>query len=96
MTHRPVLGSGGTVRLLVDGTEVVVGDLPQTVPYRYSYAETFNVGRDSGTPVSSRYSGAFEYSGVIRRVDVEILSELGAVESGHEKSKALELEIESH
>ncbi|WP_326640734.1 arylsulfatase [Streptosporangium sp. NBC_01755] len=96
VTHRPVLGSGGTVRLLVDGTEVVVGDLPQTVPYRYSYAETFNVGRDSGTPVSSRYSGAFEYSGVIRRVDVEILSELGAVESGHEKSKALELEIESH
>ena len=96
VTHEPVLGSGGTVRLLIDDSEVAQGDLPQTVPYRYSYAETFNVGRDSGTPVSSRYSGPFEYSGVIHRVDVRILSELGDAQSAHEQTKAAELEIESH
>lgn len=95
-TGRPELGSGGRVRLAVGDTTVCEGDLPQTVPYRYSYAETFNVGRDSGTPVSDRYAGPFEYSGEIRRVDVEILSELAPAHAAEEAQKAAEMEIESH
>ncbi len=95
-TERRELGSGGTVRLSIDDRPVASGRLPQTVPYRYSYAETFNVGRDSGTPVSSRYSGPFEYSGQLQRVEVSILSELGEAQTREEAAKAVELEIESH
>lgn len=94
-TDEPRLGSGGQVRLSCDDRTIAEGHLPQTVPYRYSYAETFNVGRDSGTPVSSHYTGAFAYTGTISRVDVRILSELGTDEAEHESEMAIELERES-
>lgn len=96
VTDEPKLGSGGQVRLSFGDESCCAGYLPQTVPYRYSYAETFNVGRDSGTPVSSRYRIPFTYPGTIHRVDVEILSELGSADAHAEAVKASQLEEESH
>lgn len=94
-TDSPSLGSGGAVRMTCDGQLVGGGRLSQTVPYRYSYAETFNVGRDTGTPVSPHYSGKFEYTGSLVRVDVEVLSELSAIVAEHEAEIAVELQREN-
>jgi len=77
-TDEPVPGSGGTVELVCDGVRVGRQHLTSTVPYRYSYGETFNVGRDNGSPVSERYEVPFPYSGALRRVEIAILSGLGS------------------
>jgi arylsulfatase len=49
------LGTGGTVRLFVDGRPGGEGRLEATVPMIYSGDETLDVGSDLGTPVSDDY-----------------------------------------
>ena len=66
------LGSSGRLSLLVDDEVVGVSQLAQTVPWRMSYVEGLNVGADTGTPVSDDYSVPFRFTGVLRRVDVEL------------------------
>ncbi|MFC9356670.1 arylsulfatase [Rhodococcus sp. NPDC057014] len=68
----PEPGAGGDVTISVDGHEVAVGQVPRTVPYRYSYSETLDVGRSSGTCVSDRYCGAFPYTARLDRVVMEV------------------------
>ncbi|MFL6178006.1 MAG: arylsulfatase, partial [Ornithinibacter sp.] len=66
-------GDGATVTLLVDGTEVARGHVPQTTAYYFSFDETFNVGVDRGTPVTDDYppvSNAF--TGTIHGVRVDL------------------------
>ena len=75
-TDEPRLGSGGTVLLLADGVEIGSGHIDRTVPFRYSFGETFDVGRDSGTPVAESYECPFPFTGRLKRVDVELRSEL--------------------
>jgi arylsulfatase len=39
----------------------------------YSLAETFDVGRDTGTQVSKQYSGPFPFTGELDKVVIELL-----------------------
>ena len=50
------LGKGATATLFVDGQQVAQGQIPQTVPARFSLDETFDVGEDTGTPVIEDYA----------------------------------------
>jgi arylsulfatase len=50
------LGKGGTVSLYVDGKKDGEGRVEMSVPMLFSADETCDVGRDTGTPVSSEYS----------------------------------------
>ncbi|MGH8965751.1 MAG: arylsulfatase, partial [Actinomycetes bacterium] len=62
-------GSGGDVRLDVDGEQVGEGRVEGTTAYYFSFDETLNVGVDRGTPVSEEYApGANAFTGTIRRV----------------------------
>jgi arylsulfatase len=55
------VGKGATATLFVDGQQVAQGQIPQTVPARFSLDETFDVGEDTGTPVVEDYADRMPY-----------------------------------
>ena len=66
------VGKGATATLLVDGKKVAEGKIPRTVPTRFSADETFDIGEDTGTPVSRDYEVPFKFTGTIQKVVVEL------------------------
>lgn len=69
-------GSGGRA-VLSDATGVLAEvRIPRTVPFLYSYTETFDIGLDTGSPVDETYSCPFEFGGEIHSVRIEVLDEL--------------------
>jgi arylsulfatase len=66
------IGKGGTGTLSVDGQQVAQGRIENTVPVRFSFDETFDVGEDTGTPVSEDYDVPFAFTGKLNRVTVEL------------------------
>lgn len=66
------VGKGGPGTLSVDGKEVARGRIPNTVPARFSFDETFDVGEDTGTPVSLDYDVPFKFTGQIEKVVVSL------------------------
>lgn len=66
--------NGGPVKLSVNGQAVGGGEMGNSVPARFSATETFDIGKDLGAPVSSRYrsESPFEFTGTISSVTVEI------------------------
>ncbi len=66
------VGKSGTATILVDGKKVAGGDIPQTVPSRFSADETLDVGEDFGTPVDRSYDVPFTFKGKINRVTVKL------------------------
>lgn len=59
---------GGRGELYVNGKKIDDVEMPQMHISTYSLAETFDVGRDTGTQVSKAYEGTFEFNGVLDRV----------------------------
>lgn len=59
---------GGKGELYINGKKVDEIEMPQMHIATYSLAETFDVGRDTGTQVSKLYDGIFKYSGRLDRV----------------------------
>ena len=55
--------------MFVDGQQVAQGQIPQTVPARFSLDETFDVGEDTGTPVLEDYADKMPYpfTGTLRK-----------------------------
>src|SRR5262249_21576478 len=73
------VGKGGTGTLFVDGKEVASGHIKQTVLGRFSAAETFDTGEDTGSPVSELYKAPFRFEGTIKKVVIDLKPEkLGA------------------
>ena len=48
------------------------GRIDRTMPVRFSFDETFDVGEDTGTPVSENYDVPFEFTGKIEKVVVNL------------------------
>ncbi len=63
---------GGTGELYVNGKMVDTVEMPQMHISTYSLAETFDVGRDTGTQVSKLYEGPFAFNGKLDRVVIRI------------------------
>ncbi len=63
----------GHARLLFDGREVGAGEIPRTIP---AVIETSGEGQccgyDSGLPVTEDYDAPFRFTGLLRRVVVEV------------------------
>ena len=59
---------GGIGELYINGEKVDEVEMPLMHISTYSLAETFDVGRDTGTQVSSKYDDPFPYSGTLDRV----------------------------
>jgi arylsulfatase len=66
------IGKGGTGTISVDGKQVAQGRIAYTMPVRFSFDETFDVGEDTGTPVSGDYDVPFKFTGKIEKVVVDL------------------------
>ena len=67
-------GKGGTGMLSVNGKKVAGGRIEKTVPVYFSTDDTFDVGEDWGTPVSTAYQPPFPFTGTLKRVTVQAKS----------------------
>jgi arylsulfatase A-like enzyme len=85
------VGKGGTGILSVDGQKVAEGKIPQTVGYRFSLDETFDVGEDTGTPVVEDYADKmpFKFTGKLDKLTIKLgESKLGAADQKELKEGA--------
>jgi arylsulfatase len=62
----------GTGELYVNGERVDTAGMPRMHISTYSLAETFDVGRDTGTQVSKLYQDPFPFNGTLDRVAIEL------------------------
>lgn len=63
-------GRGGDATLIVDGQTVAVRHIDATIPVWISLSETFDIGSDTGTPVSEDYAVPAAFTGEIERIEV--------------------------
>ncbi len=64
----------GTVHFLIDGAEVGVGEIGRTTPVRHSISGAgLTVGWEQGPPIGDDYPAPFPFTGVLHRVEVEVL-----------------------
>ena len=66
------LAKGGTVTLYLDGGQVGQGRVQATQPMVFSGDETTDVGRDSGSPVTTDYGTDNAFGGQINWVQVDL------------------------
>jgi hypothetical protein len=66
------IGKGGLATLTLDGKKVAEQRLARTIPFRVSADETFDVGEDTGTPVSEDYHVPFKFTGTLSKVLVKL------------------------
>ena len=66
------VGKGGTVTLFVNDRQVAQSRVEKTVPARFSADETFDIGCDTGSPVSESYMSPFAYPGTIDKVVIDL------------------------
>jgi arylsulfatase len=66
---------GGDGELYVNGEKVDEVEMPQMHIATYSLAETFDIGRDTGTQVSDLYTGIFKFNGALDRVIITVSDE---------------------
>lgn len=64
------MGKGVLATLTVDGKKVAEQTLTRTIPVRVSADETFDVGEDTGTPVSEHYHVPFRFTGTLNKIVV--------------------------
>jgi arylsulfatase len=70
------IGKGGTAGLFVDGKKVGSGRVDRTHPINVSLDETTDVGRDSGSPVTSDYPARDNaFSGTLKWVRLDVGSD---------------------
>jgi arylsulfatase len=66
-------GKAGTVTLYLDRDQVATGRVDATVPMIFSVDETADVGSDTGTTVSDRYSSEdSRFTGKIEWVEIDV------------------------
>jgi arylsulfatase len=66
------VGAGGTGKLFINDQQVAEGRIEKTVPYRLALDETFDVGRDTGTPVAETYQVPFPFTGNLQKVTLNL------------------------
>ena len=66
---------GGKGELFINGEKVDEVEMPQMHVSTYSLAETFDIGRDTGTQVSKEYTDPFIFNGKLDRVIFTISEE---------------------
>jgi hypothetical protein len=66
------VGKGGLATLYVNDKKVGEARIEKTIPGRYSLDETFDVGMDTGSPVSADYESPFPFAGTLKKVDIDV------------------------
>jgi arylsulfatase len=69
-------GAPGTGKLFINGKQVGEGKIPITCPIAYGLSgDGLSCGRDTLTPVSADYREEYPFTGIIRRVTVDVGSD---------------------
>ena len=65
--------SSGDLQILVNGKAIAQGTIPKLVSFGFTVNETFDIGSDVGSPVSSAYydQAPFAYNGKINNLNVK-------------------------
>ncbi|MGZ5043534.1 MAG: arylsulfatase [Methylobacter sp.] len=66
------LGKGGTATLLVNDKKVAEGRIEKTAWGRLSPDETFDIGQDTGSPVSTDYAAPNPFTGTLKKVEIDV------------------------
>jgi len=66
------IGRGGTGVLKVDGKEVARNSMQRSIPLILQWDENFDIGADTGTPVSDDYQVPFEFTGKLDKLTLTI------------------------
>ena len=67
------LGRGGTGTLTVDGEVVATKTIENTIPMLMQWCESFDVGADTGSPVSDEdYQTPFRFAGTLEKLTLTI------------------------
>jgi arylsulfatase A-like enzyme len=66
------IGRGGTGVLKVDGKEVARQNMEHTIPLIMQWDENFDIGADTGTPVSDDYQVPFKFTGTLDKLTLKI------------------------
>jgi arylsulfatase len=74
-TGQQKFGAGGIGRLYIYNDKVGEGQIPRTVKFIYSADESFDIGRDTGSPVTDEYKAGSQFTGTIKRVVVDLVGE---------------------
>jgi arylsulfatase len=80
------LGKGGIAALFVNDQKVGEGRIARTEWGRFSADETFDIGEDTGSPVSAAYAAPNRFSGTIKRV--EIVTQPPSLSAGDQRALA--------
>jgi arylsulfatase len=66
------IGRGGTGVLKVDDKEVARQSMERTIPLILQWDENFDIGADTGTPVSDDYQVPFRFTGKLDKLTLKI------------------------
>lgn len=66
------IGKGATTTLFVNDKKVGEGRIGVTNWGRFSADETFDVGEDTGSPVSADYASPNRFTGILKKVEINI------------------------
>ncbi|MGY8705551.1 hypothetical protein RAD16_07365 [Bradyrhizobium sp. 18BD] len=66
------VAKGGAVTLYVNDKKVGEGRVEKTILGRFSADETFDIGVDTGSPVSDNYASPNPYAGKLRKVEIRL------------------------
>jgi arylsulfatase len=66
------IGRGGIGVLKVDGNEVARQSMKNTIPLVMQWDENFDIGADTGTPVSDDYQVPFRFTGTLEKLTLKI------------------------
>lgn len=66
------IGRGGEGMLKIDGKEVVRQKMERTIPLILQWDENFDIGADTGTPVTADYKVPFEFNGAINKLTLNV------------------------
>ena len=80
------VGAGGTARLFINGLPAGEGGLPRTIPFFAGLSERLQCGRQEGTTTCDDYRAPFAFTGLLKRVTVDV--------TGAEPPRDLEQEVQ--
>ncbi|MTJ28762.1 formylglycine-generating enzyme family protein [Aphanizomenon sp. UHCC 0183] len=66
------VGAGGNGKLFINDQQVAEGRIKKTLPYRLALNETFDVGRDTGTPIVETYQVPFAFTGNLQKLTLNL------------------------
>jgi hypothetical protein len=75
-TGQEKYGAGGIGKLYFGDEKVGEGQIPRTIGFRYSFDESFDIGRDSASPVTDEYKAGSRFTGGnIEKVVIDLTGE---------------------